>query len=251
LEPRERIILALDVNTAPQALKLVEKLRDQVGAFKVGLELVNAAGKGIFTTLKEAGGLRLFYDCKLHDIPNTVAGAARAVARQGLWMMNVHAAGGYRMVKAAAETLHNSTGQSGDPPPILLGVTLLTSLSAEELREELHIGLSPEQYVVAMAKLVQKAGGQGVVASPQEIEAVRAACGPDFLIVTPGVRPKGAAAGDQRRVMTPGEAVRRGADYLVVGRAITAAADPVSAAQSIREEIAEAESQREDRTPTR
>ena len=240
VDPRERIILALDVDNAFKAIQIVGKLVGQVGAFKVGLELVNAAGIGILEKLKDAGADRIFYDCKVHDIPNTVAGAMRSIARHGLWMTNLHASGGSRMISAAAKALTESSLEAGIQPPILLGVTLLTSLTAEELRDEMHVELGTSEYVVAMAKLVQSAGGNGVVASPHEIEAVRAACGSSFKIVTPGVRPKGVDAGDQRRTMTPGEAVALGADYLVIGRAITAAPDPIAATAAIAEEIASA-----------
>lgn len=240
MDPRERLILALDVDNAFEAIRMVRQLSGHVGAFKVGLELVNSAGIGVLEKLKESGASRLFYDCKLHDIPNTVAGAMRAIARQELWMVNIHAAGGSRMISDAARALADSAGDAGLTPPILLGVTLLTSISQDELHNELHVRLSTEDYVTQMARLVQNAGGQGVVASPLEIEAVREACGDDFLIVTPGVRPVGVASGDQRRTMTPGEAIRRGADYLVIGRAVTAADDPVAAAERIVTEVASA-----------
>jgi orotidine-5'-phosphate decarboxylase len=238
--PKDRLILALDVDNAFQAIRLAGQLREHVGAFKVGLELVNAAGVSIFEKLRDAGADRIFYDCKLHDIPNTVAGAMRAIARHDLWMTNLHAAGGSRMVAAAAGALAEASAEAGTRAPILLGVTLLTSISADELRDELRVPLETGPYVVEMARLVQRAGGNGVVASPHEIEAVREACGSGFVIVTPGVRPAGVDAGDQRRTMTPGEAVRRGADYLVIGRAVTAAEDPVAAAQRIVEEVAQA-----------
>ena len=231
--PRDRIILPLDVSDADSAARLVEQLGPYVGAFKVGLELVNSEGPGIFERIRSAGAERIFYDCKLHDIPNTVAGAARAAAKRGLWMINVHASGGSRMVRAAADAL----AESGSERPILLGVTLLTSLSPQELSTELRIPLDPADYVVSLAKLVRDSGGQGVVASPHEIEAVRAACGPEFLIVTPGVRPAGSQSGDQRRTMTPREAVTRGADYLVIGRPITASSNPADAAKRIIDEI--------------
>jgi orotidine-5'-phosphate decarboxylase len=240
LDPRERLILALDVDNAFEAIRLTRQLSGYVGAFKVGLELVNNAGIGVLEKLKDSGASRIFYDCKLHDIPNTVAGAMRAIGRQDLWMVNVHAAGGSRMIADAARALADSAGDAGLKPPILLGVTLLTSISQDELHDELHSRLSTTEYVEAMARLVHSSGGQGVVASPHEIEVIRAACGDDFLIVTPGVRPAGVASGDQRRTMTPGEAVRLGADYLVVGRAITAAADPVAAAEAIVAEVAAA-----------
>jgi orotidine-5'-phosphate decarboxylase len=235
MDPRERVIVALDVDNADSALRLAEGLNPHVGAFKVGLELVNAAGIDIFDRLYAAGVRRIFYDAKFHDIPNTVAGAARAAARHRLWMINVHAAGGSRMIGAAARALADSSST----PPILLGVTLLTSLSEEELSDELQIPLEPSEYVVHMARLVRDSGGQGVVASPLEIEAVREACGRDFLIVTPGVRPAGSDTGDQRRTLTPNEAVRRGADFLVIGRPITAADSPSEAAMRIVEEIAQ------------
>ena len=237
LEPRERLILALDVQTADEAIRLAESLQPYVGAFKVGLELVHVAGLSIFEKLRSVGVTRIFYDCKLHDIPNTVGGAMRSIAGHGLWMTNVHAAGGSRMMRAAAKSL--AEGSNGTAP-ILLGVTVLTSLGAEELNEELCVPMTPEQYVVHLAQLAQLSGTNGVVASPLEIEAIRAACGSEFIIVTPGVRPAGADAGDQRRTMTPGEAVKRGADYLVIGRAVTAAADPISAARAIEDEVAQA-----------
>lgn len=237
-DARERVILALDVDNAHSAIQMVGRLQGHVGAFKVGLELVNAAGLDIFEKLTDAGASRIFYDAKLHDIPNTVAGAMRAIARRELWMVNVHASGGSRMIRAAADALRETAAPLQIAPPLLLGVTLLTSLSQDDLRDELHVGMTTVEYVIALAQLTQQAGAQGVVASPQEIEAVRAACGPDFLIVTPGVRPSGVDAGDQRRTMTPGEAIRRGADYLVIGRAITSDPDPIAAAHHIAEEIA-------------
>lgn len=237
MEPKERVILALDVPDVEQAVRLVEQLKEEVGTFKVGMELFHAAGPAIFQQLRNAGAARVFYDCKLHDIPNTVAGAMRAIARHNLWMVNVHAAGGARMIRAAADALAETAQQLGLRPPLLLGVTLLTSLSPEELFSELRVHLPVAEYVCSLARLTKAAGGQGVVASPWEIEAVREACGPDFLVVTPGVRPAGVDAGDQRRTMTPAEAIRHGADMLVVGRAVTAAQNPREAAKRLLEEI--------------
>ena len=143
MDPRERLILALDVDNAFEAIRMVRQLSGHVGTFKVGLELVNSAGIGVLEKLRESGASRLFYDCKLHDIPNTVAGAMRAIARQELWMVNLHAAGGHRMISDAARALADSAGEAGLAPPILLGVTLLTSISQEELHDELHVRLSP------------------------------------------------------------------------------------------------------------
>jgi orotidine-5'-phosphate decarboxylase len=232
MNARDRIILPLDVDTPEQAEALVRVLRDQVGVFKVGLQLINAAGPDVFERLEDAGAERIFYDCKLHDIPNTVAGASREIAKRGLWMFNVHASGGSRMVRAAVDAV-----AAAQPRPLVLGVTLLTSISEDELRDELHVSVQPAAYVTHLARLSRDAGANGVVASPHEIETVRAGCGPGFLIVTPGVRPTGSGVDDQRRTMPPGEAVRRGADYLVIGRPITAAQDPAAAAAAIAAEI--------------
>lgn len=232
---RHRIILPLDVDTADKAVALVEALKDDVGAFKVGLELVNSAGITIFDRVREAGAARVFYDCKFHDIPNTVAGASRAAARMGVWMMNVHCSGGLAMMKAARDAATETAAGLGLERPLVIGVTLLTSIDQRALTEEMMVPGTVAGYVVRMAKLAKEAGLDGVVASPHEIRLIREACGSEFAIVTPGVRPVGADVGDQMRVMTPGEAVRLGSDYLVIGRPITAAPDPVAVARAIAE----------------
>ncbi|HLV81244.1 MAG TPA: orotidine-5'-phosphate decarboxylase [Chthonomonadaceae bacterium] len=232
MQPKDRIICALDVDDACRAIQLVERLKDHVGAFKVGLELATAAGVQIFAQLREAGAERFFYDAKLHDIPNTVAGAMRGVARLGVWCVTVHAAGGTAMLRAAVETARQTAEVEGLPR--VLAVTVLTSIGPETLQEELRVEMPLRDYVAHLARLAYETGCDGVIASPQEIEAVRAAVpAPGFLIVTPGVRPAGAQAGDQARVMTPAEALQRGADYLVIGRPITAAPDPAAAVQQI------------------
>ncbi len=230
---RERILVALDYDNADDALSLVKRLAGRVGGFKAGLELVNAAGPDVFARLKDAGAGRIFYDAKFHDIPNTVAGAVRAAARRGVWMVNVHASGGAAMLQAAREA-----AGSGPNAPLLIGVTVLTSVDAATLNDDLRVPGSVEAQVLHLARLSQSCGLDGVVASPQEVAAVRAACGPTFVTVIPGVRPAGVAKGDQARVATPGDAVKAGARYLVVGRAITGAADPVAAAEAIANEIA-------------
>jgi len=216
---KDKIILALDVDSEEKALCLVRELKDEVGAFKVGLELFNTTGPEIFRSLEKAG-------------------ASRAVARMGVWMFNVHTTGGSAMMKAAAEAARETASKLGVVAPKVIGVTVLTSIDEATLRGELMVGQDVKAQVVHLARLAKSAGLDGVVASPQEIEAIRDACGPDFLIVTPGVRPAGAELGDQKRVMTPGEAVRRGADYVVIGRPITAADDPIAAARAISAEIA-------------
>lgn len=239
MEARERIILALDVDGEAAALRLIETLGPEVGAFKIGLELFNAVGPAFFARAREAGATRIFYDAKLCDIPNTVAGAARAASRHGLWMLNVHALGGVAMMRAAKEAAEAGARAAGLlPPPQLIAVTLLTSLDEAAMTGELGISGTVEETVVRLARLSQEAGLDGVVASPREAVAIRAATGPNFLIVTPGVRPAGADRGDQRRVTTPGEALRAGADFLVLGRAITGVPDPRAAARAIAAEIA-------------
>ena len=242
VDSSQRIIVPLDVDSAAAAADLVRTLRGHVGAFKVGLELVHAAGFEVFDVLREAGADRVFYDCKLHDIPNTVAGAARAVARLGMWMFNIHAQGGARMIQAARQAVDEATEGNAGSPPLLLGVTLLTSIGARELADELRVDLGPSDYVARLAQMAVEHGCNGVVCSPHEIRAVRDRCGSSSVIVTPGVRPKWAAANDQRRVMTPADAIRAGADYLVIGRPITGAADPAAAARAVGEEIRLAQS---------
>jgi len=234
---KDKIMIPRDVDSAEKAVELVELLRNDVGAFKVGLELINAAGFEVFEKIKAVGAARVFYDCKLHDIPNTVAGAARAIARMGVWLFNVHCSGGLAMMKAAKEAVAEACAQAWTEPPKVIGVTLLTSIDQAMLNEELGVAGEVAEHVERMALLAKEAGLDGVVASPHEIELIRKACGPEFLIVTPGVRPAGAEIGDQKRVMTPRQAVERGADYLVIGRPITRADDPRAAARAIAEDL--------------
>lgn len=234
---REKIILPLDVDSAEKAVELVRLLKNDVGAFKVGLELVNAAGFGAFDAIRSAGAEKIFYDCKLHDIPNTVAGAIRAISAMGVWLCNVHCSGGLAMMKAAKDAAQEESARLRIPPPKVIGVTLLTSIDQSTMRE-LGIPGMVSGHVRKMALLAKSVGLDGVVASPHEIELIRSACGPDFLIVTPGVRPAGAEIGDQKRVMTPREAADKGADYLVIGRPIIKAQDPVAAARQIAQDLA-------------
>jgi orotidine-5'-phosphate decarboxylase len=234
MKARERLIVALDVSTLEQARSLVAELHDLADMFKVGLELFCSHGPRAVETVLEQGG-RVFLDLKYHDIPNTVAGAARAAVRMGVSMFNLHIAGGAEMMKAALEAALQEAGS--DVVPRILGVTVLTSLGAGQLRDELGLVRPPAEQVVFWAKQARDCGLSGVVASPQEIFSIRQHCGNGFLIVTPGIRPAGSATDDQKRISTPGAALHAGADYLVVGRPITRASEPRQAALAIIEEM--------------
>lgn len=247
-EAHQRLMVALDVPTLPEALALVAQLRGKVGGFKIGLELCTAAGvPQVVEAISSAGGA-VFLDLKFKDIPNTVAGAVRAVATiatpGAVRLLTLHCDGGGAMLHAAAAAIVQACAAWEQPRPLLLGVTVLTSVGSDTLNSELGIAEPLEACVVRLARLAQTAGLDGVVASPREVVALRQACGPDMLIVTPGVRPTWADSGDQRRVTTPAEAIRAGADYLVIGRPITAppssVGTPADAAGLIAEEIAEA-----------
>lgn len=233
MRARERILIALDTSDAEQAVQWVRLLAPYVGGFKVGLELVHAAGFGIFDRLREAGAERIFYDAKLHDIPNTVAQAVRAIARMGVWMVNVHASGGRAMMEAAVVSAHSVPN-----PPLLVAVTVLTSLSERELQVDLGVRRGVPTQVVKLARLAQEVGMSGVVASAQEAAVLRKQIGQDFLVVTPGIRTADEQTHDQKRVTTPAEAVRAGADYLVIGRSVTADADPLQKVQRVVEQVA-------------
>ncbi len=234
---KEKIILALDVSSEHEAVELVHELKDCVGAFKIGLELFTSTGPKIIEAVKSAGAERIFFDGKFHDIPNTVAGAARAAVRMGIWMFNVHTFGGSDMMRAARDAAMDEADKLGVGSPVIIGVTVLTSIRAEVLQHELSVSLTLENQVVHLAQLAQNAGLDGVVASPHEISLIKGACGPEFAVVTPGVRPVWSAKNDQARIMTPSDAVHNGADYIVIGRAVTAAEDRRAAAQRIIEEL--------------
>jgi orotidine-5'-phosphate decarboxylase len=231
-----RILVALDVDSRARALALADTLRGTVAGYKVGKELFTAEGPEIVRALTSRGD-RVFLDLKFHDIPNTVAGAVRSASATGAWMVNVHASGGSAMMRAAAEAARAAESR-GATRPLVIGVTVLTSMDETALAE---VGTSRGvmDQVVHLATLARGAGLDGVVASPREIVAIRQACGPDFVIVTPGIRPAGQAGqDDQARTLTPKEAVAAGATYLVIGRPITGAADPRAAAEAIAAETA-------------
>ncbi|MCL6639661.1 MAG: orotidine-5'-phosphate decarboxylase [Firmicutes bacterium] len=230
------LIVALDVDTMKDAARLADMLDPYAGAFKVGMQLYNSEGPEAVRLLRRKGAA-VFVDLKLHDIPNTVAGAIRVLTRGGASILNVHAAGGKAMMRAAAEAAGDEAQKLGIPVPLVVAVTVLTSIGQEVFNREMGIPGNIRDRVVSWAVMAKEAGMGGVVASPREIADIREACGKDFVIITPGVRPAGSAANDQKRTMTPAEAVNLGASYLVVGRPITAAPDPVEAAKSILKEI--------------
>lgn len=231
-DARKKIIFALDVNGVAEIDRYAGMLSGKVGMFKIGKELFTSCGPEAVKAVQRHGG-QVFLDLKYHDIPNTVAKAMLEAARLGVQLANLHALGGAEMMETAATAVRK---EFGDYRPRLLAVTILTSSTAETL-QRVGIDLPVEQMVVRLARLAREAGMDGVVASPLEIGLIRAVCGPDFLIVTPGVRPTFAAVDDQKRIMTPAEAVGAGADYLVIGRPIARAADPAAAADMIADEI--------------
>jgi orotidine-5'-phosphate decarboxylase len=232
------IIVALDVDNATRAIELADELRGVVGAVKVGSQLFTAAGPDVVARLT-ARGHRVFLDLKYHDIPNTVAGAAAEAARLGVWLFDVHASGGAAMMRAARDAAHDAAAKAGTTPPLVIAITVLTSFDQATLGT-IGVGRPVIEQVEALARLTHQAGLDGVVASPQEIHRVRAACGPDCILVTPGIRPAAASGSrpkdDQARTMSAGEAVRAGASYIVVGRPIVSAASPRAAAEALRRE---------------
>jgi orotidine-5'-phosphate decarboxylase len=230
-EARKRLIVALDTPDAAAAAALVTRLGGTCTWFKVGLELFTAGGPAVLEPLLKRGH-SIFLDLKFHDIPNTVAGAVRSGAGLGVRMMTVHAAGGPVMLAAARGALDGLTD-----PPELLAVTVLTSMDAEQLSAT-GVELAPRAQVEALARMGLAAGFKGFVCSPQELSELRGLAGPDGVLVVPGIRPAGAESGDQKRIATPAEALRSGASYLVVGRPITQAANPVEAAEAILDEMA-------------
>jgi orotidine-5'-phosphate decarboxylase len=236
MSPADRVIVPLDVSSEREAIALIDRL-PQVNFWKVGLELFVSSGSGILTVLKERQK-QIFLDLKFHDIPNTVAGACRAAAGYGVDLVTVHAAAGSEALKAAQAAAEEGAIAANHTPPKLIAITVLTSLNLRSLAFELKIPLELTDYALQMALLSQESGLAGAVCSPQEVEQLRQTCGDRFLLVCPGVRPTWAEAGDQRRSLTPAAALKAGADYLVIGRPITAAADPVVAFERICDELA-------------
>jgi orotidine-5'-phosphate decarboxylase len=233
----DQLLVALDVENGERAMRLVDTLRGLAGGFKIGNRLFTIEGPALVRRIADSGS-RVFLDLKYHDIPNTVAQAVEAAVQTGAWMINVHASGGTAMMQAAAQAAAEASARVGRPVPLLIGVTVLTSMDQHAL-QSVGVGRPVLDQVIVLARMTQEAGLQGVVASAQETSAIRKACGPDFQIVTPGIR--GASAGadrnDQSRTMGPAEAIRAGSNFIVVGRPIIAAADPRGAAAAIVEEL--------------
>ncbi|AWF82022.1 orotidine-5'-phosphate decarboxylase [Microbulbifer sp. A4B17] len=226
------VIVALDYDNAESALAMADQLDPSLCRVKVGKELFTAAGPDLVKTLVDRG-FEVFLDLKFHDIPNTVAKAVKAAAKLGVWMVNVHASGGERMMSAAVEALQ----EFGADKPLLIAVTVLTSTTADELAAT-GVAAPLEKQVLHLASQAQSCGLDGVVCSAREAQVLRSECGPGFSLVTPGIRPAGSDAGDQRRTLTPAEALTQGSDFLVIGRPITAAPEPLSALKSILVEMA-------------
>jgi orotidine-5'-phosphate decarboxylase len=232
---RERLIAALDIDSLDQAQELVRLLAGDVGMFKIGKQLFTHAGPQAVRLIQELGG-EIFLDLKFHDIPNTVAKAAIEATRMGVRMFNVHASGSLEMMRLTVKEVERVCRQEKRRKPIMLAVTVLTSLNQDDLKRVGVDGKVADQ-VVRLALLTKEAGMDGVVASPQEVGDIRDACGRHFVIVTPGIRPADSKRNDQQRVMTPGDAVRAGVDYIVVGRPILEAEDRVAAARGIVAEM--------------
>ena len=232
---RERLIAALDIDSLDQAQELVRLLAGDVGMFKIGKQLFTHAGPQAVRLIQELGG-EIFLDLKFHDIPNTVAKAAIEATRMGVKMFNVHASGSLEMMRLTVKEVERVCRQEKRRKPIMLAVTVLTSLNQDDLKRVGVDGKVADQ-VVRLALLTKEAGMDGVVASPQEVGDIRGACGRHFVIVTPGIRPADSKRNDQQRVMTPGDAVRTGVDYIVVGRPILEAEDRVAAARGIVAEM--------------
>ena len=233
----DQLLIALDVPTGREALRLADLLRGTVGGFKIGSQLFTAEGPAIVRTLTGKGD-RVFLDLKFHDIPNTVANAVAAATSLGVWMVNVHASGGTKMMRAAAEAARKNASAEGRQAPLVIAVTVLTSMTAAAMSET-GTNVPVIDQVSRLARLAQESGLDGVVGSPQETSAIRALCGPKFVIVTPGIRGGAAVTSkdDQERTLTAGGAIAAGSSYLVVGRPVIAAPDPREAAERIADEI--------------
>lgn len=236
---KDKLVLALDVNTMEEARQLVHELRDYVGIFKVGLQLYTSVGPDIIKMIQDEGG-EIFFDGKFHDIPNTVAKASANLIKHGVTFFNIHTTGGSKMISTCLKLARETARSCGLPKPTVLGVTLLTSFGQKTLTEELLINRNIDDYVGQLAKVAKESGLDGIIASATDVPKIKKACGNDFLILCPAIRPTWSVVNDQIRVVTPADAIRAGVDFLVVGRPITSAKDRVSAAKLVLDEMEEA-----------
>lgn len=235
---KDKIVLALDVPTKDAALKLVRELKDYTGMFKVGLQLFMSEGFDIIKALQDEG-VKIFFDVKLHDIPNTVAQASKSIIQNNIDFFNIHTSGGKIMMSNAVKTANETAFNMNFKKPTILGVTALSSINQEILTSELSINTNVNDYVNKMALLAKESGLSGIVASVLEAKSIRQLCGDNFIILCPGIRPAFAKKDDQQRIATPADAIKAGADYIVIGRAVTAASDRIEAIKMIHEEIAQ------------
>jgi orotidine-5'-phosphate decarboxylase len=234
---KEKICVALDVDSLEQATQIAKEIKDYVGIFKIGSQLYSSEGHEVVKAIKKIKG-KIFLDLKYHDIPNTVANAARIITRMGISMFNIHTSGGYEMMARTVEAVYGESERLKINKPIILGVTVLTSINDLILKNDLKINLSVPDYVLNLAKLAKRAGLDGVVASPKETVLIRKALGEKFIILTPGIRPLWATASDdQKRVTIPAEAIENGSDYIVIGRPIIKADNPLEAVKKVVAEI--------------
>ena len=236
MKPRERIILALDVSDHDEAIKIVHEFKDHIDIFKVGSELFTSVGPRLIKEINLMGK-KVFLDLKFHDIPNTVSKSVLAAARLRVFMLTVHTLGGLDMLKQAADALGKFAIENNITRPRLIGVTILTSMDQKALSDEIGVALRMSSQVKQLAKLARMAGLDGVVASAENATMIRSSAGEGFIIVTPGIRPSWAPADDQKRTLTPKQAIRKGADYIVIGRAVLAQPDPAKALMRIHDEI--------------
>lgn len=234
--PKDRIVLALDVDTIEQAKDLVVELKDYVGYFKVGLQLFTAVGPDIIKMIQDQGA-NIFFDGKFHDIPNTVAKASANLVKQNVSTFNLHIQGGSKMLSTSVKLARETAKRLGVEPPTILGMSVLSSFGQRTLTEELKVNMNINDYVSSLAKLAKETNLDGVIASAADIPKFKKECGEDFIIMCPAIRPTWSIVHDQVRVVTPSDAVRAGVDYMIIGRPITSADDKVAAAQLIIDEI--------------
>ncbi|MBF0550922.1 MAG: orotidine-5'-phosphate decarboxylase [Deltaproteobacteria bacterium] len=238
MDLRNKICVALDVDNCQKAKNIVTLLKNEVGLFKVGFQLFTDPGSSSFLDELVGMGVKVFLDLKINDIPNTALNAAKNLVKRGVYMFNVHASGGSNMLRSTAEAAAEEADKLGLIRPVVLAVTVLTSIDSQILKTELNVGVSIEEQVISLARLAKQSGLDGVVASPRETKLVKSACGENFIVLTPGIRPAWSVkADDQKRVTTPREAIQNGSDFIVIGRPIIGAPDPQAAVSKIISEI--------------